>query len=449
MRKYFLIIILSVLFLLFLIYLNNRSSQEIFNHKVIFSEVSKEAGLYYIQNNINFSNLTYNSYLTSDLQSLFSGGVAYGDFNNDGYEDLYVSVLNGIDKLFKNNKDGTFNEVSKEIGLNLNISSNGVIFVDVNNDGWDDLFISTINEERNYLFVNYKGRFEEEGFQRGIFTEEIEYGFWPSFGDFDNDGWMDISTTHWDRGSVRGLRNDNYGRLFHNKGDGYFEDVTDEKKVRMRTSQSFSDVSFESKIVDLDNDNLKDLIVAADFGNSKLYWNNGNHFIDGTSDSGVGLDEFGMGIAVGDYNNDGLNDFFISSIYCKDNDCMKDMSGNKLYKNLGNRKFEEVSEIVNLEDGGWGWNAEFFDYDNDKDLDLLMSRGMRKKIMGEHNFTDSALKLWRNDNGYFVDVTSESKLNLIGDGRDLVVFDYDNDKDLDIFVVRNGDSGLLFRNELY
>ena len=103
---------------------------------------------------------------------------------------------------------------------------------------------------------------------------------------------------------------------------------------------------------------------------------------------------------------------------------------------------------LDVADGDWGWETEFFDYDLDGDLDLIMVMGMKEKIMGEHDFTSNAVKLWRNDDEKFVDVTSSIGLDIEGEGRDVVIFDYDNDEDLDIFIVRNGENGILFENKL-
>ena len=124
---------------------------------------------------------------------------------------------------------------------------------------------------------------------------------------------------------------------------------------------------------------------------------------------------------------------------------MDGMSGNKLYHNL-NGKFE--LDELDVADGDWGWETEFFNYDFDGDLDLIMVMGMKEKIMGDHDFTSNAVKLWRNDGEKFVDVTSSIGLDIEGEGRDVVVFDYDNDEDLDIFIVRNGENGVLFENKL-
>ena len=404
-----------------------------------FVDVTSSVGIDYVQS-IRKYKIDDRAYLRGDLQGLFSGGADVTDYDNDGDLDLYVTRLDGSDILYRND-DGRFVDVSFESGFVSVISSNKAKWVDINNDGWEDLIISTIGEKSHSLYINNKGTFSEKKLGD---SDDLIYGFGVAAGDYDNDGFVDIMTSNWDRMTIREGKKDEYGRLYHNV-DGRFEDVTGDVGVRMVTPDGYGDVSFDSEFADVNNDGLLDLLVAADFGSSKLYINEGDKFVDKTSEYGVGLDEFGMGITVGDYDSNGWLDFFVTSIYCGDEDCMDGMSGNKLYRNNGGG-FDEVSLEMGVVDGGWGWETEFFDYDLDGDLDLIMVLGMKEKIMGEHDFSSNAVRLWRNDGERFVDVTEEVGLAIDGEGRDVVVFDYDNDKDLDIFVVVNGESGVLMEN---
>ena len=414
----------------------------------LFRDITSEVSIDYRQSNRGYL-IDDQAYLRGDLQGLFSGGADYSDYDNDGDLDLFVSRLDDGDILYRND-DGKFVDVSSDVGLSDLINGNKAKFVDYNNDGYEDLVVSVIGQERNFLYRNDKGSFKEEavdiGFALGTsFDRPIQYGFGIAVGDYNNDGWMDIMTSNWDRMTIREGKKDEYGRLYENDGDGKFEDVTEEAGVRMVTSEGYGDVSFDSEFADIDNDGDLDLLVAADFGNSRLYINEEGKFVDRTNEWNFGLDEFGMGITTGDYDNDGLIDVFVTSIYCQDDDCMDGMSGNKLYHNMDGY-FEEVAENVGVADGGWGWETEFFDYDLDGDLDLIMVLGMKEKIMGEHDFSSDAVRLWRNDGERFVDVTADLGLDVKGEGRDVVVFDYDNDGDEDIFVVRNGENGVLFEN---
>ncbi len=419
------------------------SSEEVVLGEAGFRDVTSLVGIDYRQHITHFE-VNDKSYLTGDLQGLFSGGADAADYDNDGDLDLFVTRLDDTNILYEN-RGGKFVDVSSDAGLDVNTKASKAKWVDVNNDGWQDLFISTIGSNREYLFMNYYGEFFDQSFIKGLSeSDNVLYGFGIAVGDYDNDGWQDIMTSNWDRTTILDGSNDVHGALYRNvKGD--LDYVASEVGVRMITEQGFGDVSFDSEFADINNDGLLDLLVAADFGNSRLYQNLGDGFVDRTEESGFGLDEFGMGITTGDYNNDGWVDVFVTSIYCSDDDCMDGMSGNKLYRNLGN-SFDEVAEEVGVADGGWGWETEFFDYDLDGDLDLIMVLGMKEKIMGDHDFSGDAVRLWRNDDGSFIDVTAELGLSVEGEGRDVVIFDYDNDGDEDIFVVRNGENGVLFEN---
>ena len=229
---------------------------------------------------------------------------------------------------------------------------------------------------------------------------------------------------------------------------GFFDDVTDQANVRINSFQNFGDVSFASSFVDFDNDGWQDLAVISDFGTSKLFWNNKDGtFIDGTNDAEVGKEDFGMGNAIGDIDNDGDLDWFVSSIYCDEPDCLRNMKGHKLYLYDKDRRFYDATDELNLGKGGWGWGTSFLDFDNDGDLDLVLVNGMQFKIMGEHDFSKDSMQFWENNNGKMEEISSKLNLNA-ENGRGLLTFDYDNDGDLDIFVVRNSNTPILYRNDL-
>jgi hypothetical protein len=408
-----------------------------------FKDITSQSGIDYIQHAIYYQ-IDDQSYLRGELQGLFSGGADAADYDNDGDLDLFVTRLDNTNILYEN-QEGKFIDISEKVKLNKKTNGNKAKWLDVNNDGWQDLFISTIGDNKDYLFMNYNGEFIEQGSKKGLGeSPHLLYGFGIATGDYNNDGYIDIMTSNWDRTTIRDSSKDVHGIMLQNVR-GKFNQVESKLSTRMITEQGFGDVSFDSEFADINNDGLLDLLVAADFGNSRLYQNTGEGFADRTDESNFGLDEFGMGITTGDYNNDGLIDVFVTSIYCQEEDCMEGMSGNKFYRNNGNG-FDEISEQLGVEDGGWGWETEFFDYDLDGDLDLIMVMGMKEKIMGDHDFTSNALKLWRNDQTVFTDVTEELGLTISGEGRDVIIFDYDNDGDEDIFVVRNGENGVLFEN---
>ena len=252
-------------------------------------------------------------------------------------------------------------------------------------------------------------------------------------------------------------------RLLRNRGaaaPGRFEDVTETAGVSIehivgtgknRTTNGV--FSFAPRFCDLDNDGWPDLVIASDFSTSRLFWNNGDGtFMDGTASAGVGTDENGMGSAVGDYDADGLLDWFVTSIYDPDDACPRcnwGASGNRLYRNDGDRRFSHVTDAAGVRNGGWGWGTSFLDYDNDGDLDLIMTNGvdMAREDDGERPFRTDPMRLWRNDDGVFKDVSIPSGITDRQPGKGLLVFDYDNDGDLDVFVVNNPGVPVLYRND--
>jgi hypothetical protein len=412
---------------------------------VDFENVAPVAGLAHPH-----ANLTEEVLNVADDIARMSGGAAAGDFDGDGWMDLYVTRINLPNQLFRNQGDGTFEEVGAEAGVDLHSWSSGCAWADIDNDGDQDLFVLTF-ETRNYLYINDgTGQFEEQAAARGVDLERF-LGQHPSssaaFGDVDNDGDLDLMTTAWQLGADQ--INNPLNRLYLNDGQGNFTDVTNEAGIITPTA------GFSPAIADVDGDGWQDILLASDFKSSVLYRNLGNGvFVDQTVSSNVGTDENGMGSAVMDIDNDGDLDWFVSSIYdpteCEGvGGCFWFFSGNRLYLNDGQGHFVDGTDDWGVRDGGWGWGASGIDIENDGDLDLVLANGMRfPETDAEDQFNDAPLRLWRhNGNGEsMTDIAADAGAIAVGELRGVVVFDYDRDGDQDFYVVSSDRQPYLFEN---
>lgn len=396
------------------------------------------------------------------VPQVMTGGAAVADFDNDGWCDLVVTRYRETDILYRNRGDGTFEDVSEFAGLDLVAPTNGAAWGDVDNDGDADLYLSVADESpgplRHLLYINQgDGSFVEQARVWGADLEAqfLHSGFSVCFGDYNLDGRLDIHTCQW---GVRGPGNRSV--LLMNRGElEGFQDVTSNAGVELWDNPEsddgpdFTTYAFASRLTDLDRDGWPDLVVAGDYGTSRLFWNNGDGtFTDGTEQARIGGDENGMGLAMGDYDGDGLPDLFFTSIFDGRSPEIPivgwGVTGNRLYRNLGNRVFEDATEVSGVRDGGWGWGAVFFDYDNDGDLDLAMTNGFETdRLETETPFHADPTRLWRNDGGTFTDVSDDMGVTDSDKGKGLLVFDYDKDGDLDLFIVNNLGFPILYRND--
>jgi len=438
----------------------------------VFTDVTSEAGLDYIQHHAAeppdclFGSGNYCA------PERMSGAAAAGDADGDGRVDLYVTRLDGPDFLFQNQGDGTFLDRSVESGLAaFHLQSNGAAFGDVDNDDDLDLFVTTLGEQgdpvngRYYLFVNDgAGRFTEEAQGRGLALEtgKTHAGFSAACGDFDLDGWLDLHVTEWLLGGGCQGSEVSHNRLLRNLGvsaPGHFEDVTETAGVSLQASREGAPCGrwgFASAFTDLDGDGWPELTVVADFGTSRLFWNNGDGtFNDGTEAAGVGSDENGMGSTFGDIDGDGDLDWFVTSIHdpletCDRESCNWGYSGNRLYRYEGSRTFSDATDWAGVREGYWGWGAAFFDADNDGDQDLVMTNGVDFPGAEDwsHLWTVDPMRFWVNDgSGHMREMAASAGLTDTASGKGLLTFDYDHDGDLDIFVVNNAGAPRLYRND--
>jgi len=420
---------------------------------VRFTEMTTAAGIGYVQNS-DWSCVPVAGQCDEESPRM-SGGAAAADVDGDGLVDLFATSLDSPCVLYRNRGDGTFEEIGAAAGVAAAAKANGAAFADIDNDGDEDLYVTTQGLKRHYLFVNDgTGHFTERGVERGaaLWNGFVHEGTSIAFGDYDRDGWLDIHVNEW-LPVTQGTNQSNV-RLLHNVGGGQFADVTDTAGVVIPTNGAMGVTTFTSSFSDLDDDGWPDLAIAADFGTSRLFWNQKNGtFVEGTTAAGVGTDENGMGSAIGDYDGDGLLDWFVTSIYdptdtCKNCDCSWKGGGNRLYKNAGGRKFTDATDLAGVRNDFWGWGASFFDYDGDGDLDLIATNGyVFPRAACEDQFNDTPMRLWRNDGANMTEVGQAAGLAAHQSGKGMVLLDYDGDGDQDVFVAENGTTPRLYRND--
>ncbi|MCH8028842.1 MAG: CRTAC1 family protein [Candidatus Dadabacteria bacterium] len=369
---------------------------------------------------------------------IISGGVAAGDYDGDGWVDLYVVRGNiGPNLLFRNMGDGTFQEVGGTAGLDIdNSRGSGPTFADYDGDGWLDLFIGGIGRTDPSLFRNLgDGTFEDVTLASGLIDETNTYS--AAFGDYDLDGDLDLFITHW---LVLGTPK----YLLRNNGDGTFTDVTSEAGLPPFTVATIN--SFTPNFADINNDGWPDLLIAADFGKSRVFINQQDGtFTDATTP--VISDENGMGASVGDYDNDGDLDWFVTSIF--DDDGVAEgnwgVTGNRLYRNTGDGTFEDATDEAGVRNGYWGWASCFADFNNDGFLDIFHVNGFPQEDPDFVN--DPSVLFISNGDGTFTEMAKELGLDDTGQGRGVVCFDYDRDGDIDIFIANNQQPPRLYRND--
>lgn len=402
-----------------------------FTQSLKFTEVSQSAGI----------NFMHDYQIENDPVMLkVTAGVAVGDYDNDGFPDIYVETGDvGNNLFYKNKGDGTFIEIGEQMGLNLpNFLGSCPFFVDYDNDGFKDLFIGSLDSQNIRIFKNLDGlEFEELDNSSVLNCHALTYSFCA--GDYNKDGFLDLFLTHW-------LEENAPTHIWKNQTNGSFINVDD----ALDFSNPFptQDFTFAGNFTDFNNDGWPDLLIASDFGTSQVWVNDGGENFRHTTDTMVINDENGMGAAIGDYNNDGLLDWFVSSIY--DSDGVTEgnwgASGSRLYKNIGDNKFEEVTNESGLRNGSWGWGSSFADFNNDGFLDIIHTNGWPK---GSAQFYADSVRLFlSNQDGTFKEVSEECGLLDTKQGRGLSVLDYDQDGDLDVFINNYRDTPSLWRNDL-
>ncbi len=371
-----------------------------------------------------------------------AGGAA-GDFNRDGHEDLFIlSGGDGPDHLYINQGDGAFVDHAIDASLTRTHIGVGIGVGDLDNNGWLDIFISSFGDVdstgpgQHLLYLNMGldtagvPIFNEVAQQAGVATTSPDAadGFGVAMGDYDLDGDLDIAVAGW--------VTDSYGnRLFRNDGTDAtgipnFTDVTDSAILRdMRTVHGFS-----PRFIDMNGDLYPELLWVADFRTSKYLLNNTDGtFSDMTSEAGTGLDLNGMGNAAGDVNNDGLCDWYVTSVETS-------AAGNMLYMNQGDGTFAELGEQAGVEDGAWGWGAAVVDVNLDTHPDIIETNGWS-------GWDSNSLLFINNADMTFTESAVASGMVHVAQGRGLITFDPDSDGDQDVLFLSNRDPAAFFRND--
>ena len=370
----------------------------------------------------------------------YTGPVVCGDFDRDGWQDLYVPSGGGNnlpDHLFINDGDGTFTDRASEWGLTQVHMGKGAAVGDYNGDGWLDIYVTSAGSGITGTAGNHRlyrnsgtGTFVNVAESAGVdTTSSVEDGFGCCFGDYDLDGDLDLF--------VAGFASNNSGnRLFRNNGDETFTDMT----ASIGLFAGISGTSgFAPRFQDMDGDHYPELLLVADFGTSHYFRNNTDGtFTEMNNSSNTAQEENGMGQTVGDYNNDGLIDWYVTSIYRP----VTNWTGNKLYINQGNHFYQEISASAGVDDGGYGWGAISIDVDHDRFVDILETNGAGGQFDNEQSY------FWRNlGNGTYTEMATASGLVHDGFGRGILNFDSDNDGDQDIVIAGNNEFLRYFRND--
>jgi enediyne biosynthesis protein E4 len=402
-------------------------------------------------------------------------GVAVFDYDNDGWPDIFIvngTTLQGAtganaptNHLYRNNHDGTFTDVTVKAGLVATGWGQGVCVGDYDNDGWEDLYVTSYG--RNRLYHNHFGVFEEMAEKAGVAGSGKAWGTGCAFVDYNRDGNLDLVVANYvdfdqataakpgERASCvwkgvpvmcgpRGLRGAK-NILYQNRGDGTFTDVT----VKAHIDQTAGHYGLGVATVDFDDDGWPDIYIACDSAPSILYHNNRDGtFTDVAVSAGVafnedGREQAGMGITVADFNGDGRLDLFKTN-FSDDTPT--------LYRNDGGGVFSDVTFAagLGLHTQYLGWGTMFFDFDNDGWPDLILANGhvypeVEKFHLGGA-YQEPRLLYHNNGNGTFTDVSASAGpgISAASSSRGLAVGDFWNDGRLSIVINNmNGKPSLL------
>jgi enediyne biosynthesis protein E4 len=432
---------------------------------ITFEDITQKAGIRFVHNNAAFGK----KYLPETM----GPGVAFIDYDNDGWQDIFL--VNGTNwpgrpqklstpKLYHNNHDGTFTDVTHKAGLDVEVFGMGVTIGDYDNDGYDDLFLTTMGQ--SHLFHNNGNGTFTDVTQKASLMGPKEFSTSAAWVDYDKDGKLDLIVANYVQWSLDGdlyctldgksksyCTPESYKgtsvRLWHNRGDGTFEDVTKKAGLGEPTSKTLG-----IAILDYDSDGWPDVLFSNDTQPNKLYRNNGNGtftekaVVAGIAFSEDGVARAGMGVDAADYDRSGSASILITNF---SNQMLS------LYHNEGKGLFVDEaprSEIGRASLLTLGFGCFFFDYDLDGWPDIFIANG---HIDGDIQRVQPNVKyampphLFRNvGRGNFREVTKTlgAAFNTPRVGRGAAYGDINNDGRPDLLLSTNGGPAYLFENEV-
>jgi enediyne biosynthesis protein E4 len=424
-----------------------------------FTDIAKKAGL---ADSVVFGGVDTKKYIIETTGT----GVAIFDYDNDGWPDIFIVNGTSLDAppgrraptshLYHNNHDGTFSDVTQKAGLTHTGWGQGVCAGDYDNDGWQDLYVTYYG--KNVLYHNNRdGSFTDVSDKAGVAGSGKSWGNGCAFVDYDRDGHLDLMVANYvdfdlatapspgDRASCiwkgvpvmcgpQGLPAAK-NILYHNRGDGTFEDVSKKSHI----DQADGHYSLSVSTLDYDDDGWPDIFVACDSTASILYRNNRDGtFTDVAITAGAAFNEdgraqAGMGSSIADYNGDGKLDIFKTNF--------SDDTAT-LYRNNGNGTFDDVTYPagLGLNTKYLGWGTMFFDFDNDGWPDLLLVNGhVYPEVDSQHlgsTFQEPRILYHNNGNGAFTDISADAGpgITTVNSSRGLAIGDLWNDGHLSAVI---------------
>jgi len=429
-----------------------------------FRDATHKAGIHFLHNN--------GAYGKKYLPETMGPGVAFIDYDNDGWQDIFL--VNGIDwpgrpskhstpTLYRNNHDGTFTDVTRKAGLDVEIFGMGVAVGDFDNDGFDDLFVTAMGQSR--LFHNNgNGTFTDVTQKAGLMGPK-EFSTSAAWIDYDKDGKLDLVVANYVQWSIDGdlyctldgksksyCTPESYKgtsvRLWHNRGDGAFEDVTKKAGLGDPTSKTLG-----IAVLDYDSDGWPDLLFSNDTQPNKLYRNNGNGtftekaVVAGVAFSEDGVARAGMGVDAADYDRSGAPSLLITN-FSNQMISLYHNEGKGLFVDEAPRSAIGRTTLLTL-----GFGCFFFDYDLDGWPDIFIANGhIDSDIQRVQPNVKYAMPphVFRNlGRGNFEEVTKSlgGTFDTPRVGRGAAYGDFNNDGRLDLLLSTNGGPAYLFANE--